>query len=140
MNENLIDRLYIDPQNQSKGIGSAFINYAKRMYPGGLTLRTHEQNKRARWFYEKRGFKPVAFGLSPPPEPMPDVEYHWSTIELTYSRAEKIKKYLPTISEVHWSYAIVNGSDLNWVFLEDENNYHSLFWNESESKFFSRSA
>jgi len=62
-----------------------------------------------------------------------------STDELNniYLMAEKIEEYLPTISGVQSSYAILNGSDLNWVFLEDEYKYHSLFWNVSESKFFS---
>jgi hypothetical protein len=27
--------------------------------------------------YEKHGFKAVKFGLSPPPESAPDVEYRW---------------------------------------------------------------
>lgn len=79
MDENLIDRLYIDPPNQGQGIGSIFIEYAKSCYPAGLVLKTHEQNKRARAFYEKCGFKAVRFGLSPPPESMPDVEYQWSS-------------------------------------------------------------
>lgn len=57
-----------------------------------------------------------------------------------YSRAEKIKDYLPGIGDVHSSHTILNGSDLNWVFLEEKDKYHSLFWNESESKFFSRCA
>jgi len=77
MNENLIDRLYVDPAYQGLGIGSKLISHAKQLYPDGLILRTHRQNTRARAFYEKRGFKPVSFGLSPPPESMPDVEYHW---------------------------------------------------------------
>jgi len=57
-----------------------------------------------------------------------------------YAKARKIEKYLPNISDVESSYSILNCSDLNWVFLEDERKYHSLFWNESESKFFSRCA
>jgi len=77
MDGNLVDRLYIDPVFQSTGIGSIFINYAKELYPNGLVLRTHQLNKRACAFYEKRGFRPVAFGTSPPPESMPDVEYRW---------------------------------------------------------------
>jgi len=82
MDETLIDRLYIDPRNQSNGIGSKLIKHAKDLSPEGLILKTHVQNTRARSFYEKRGFKPVAFGLSPPPESMPDVEYHWNSDEL----------------------------------------------------------
>lgn len=57
-----------------------------------------------------------------------------------FSRAEKIKDYLPSIGDIQSSHTILNGSDLNWVFLEEKSKYHSLFWNESESKFFSRCA
>jgi len=57
-----------------------------------------------------------------------------------YSRAKKIKEYLPCLGKVVASHIILNRSDLNWVFLEEESKYHSIFWNESESKFFSRCA
>ena len=65
-----------------------------------------------------------------------------SSVELNniYAKAEKIKKYLPSIRDIESSYSILNSSDLNWIFLEDENKYHSLFWNESETRFFSRCA
>lgn len=79
MEGNLIDRLYVDPEHQKKGIGSDLIAYAKEINPDGLVLRTHEQNSKARNFYEQRGFKPVRYGLSPPPESMPDIEYRWSS-------------------------------------------------------------
>ena len=77
MDKDLIDRLYVDPAYQRSGVGSLFINYAKELRPDGLILKTHQQNKRARAFYEKRGFRSVGFGVSPPPESMPDVEYRW---------------------------------------------------------------
>ena len=80
MDEDLIDRLYVDPSNQGRVVGSILIKYAIEIYPGGLTLRTHERNNRARSFYENHGFKPVKFGVSPPPEFMPDVEYQWSAV------------------------------------------------------------
>jgi len=65
-----------------------------------------------------------------------------SSVELNniYSRAKTIKEYLPSIGDVQNSHTILNGSNINWVFLEEEDKYHSLFWNESESKYFSRSA
>ncbi len=77
MDASFIDRLYVDPNSQGKGVGSEFINHAKMLYPRGLSLKTHQQNKRACTFYEERGFVVVGYGLSPPPESMPDVEYHW---------------------------------------------------------------
>jgi len=77
MNNNLIDRLYIDPLHQGTGIGSLLINHAKELFPGGITLKTHKKNTYACRFYEKRGFRPVAYGVSPAPESMPDIEYRW---------------------------------------------------------------
>ncbi|MEM7080040.1 MAG: GNAT family N-acetyltransferase [Pseudomonadota bacterium] len=75
--ETYIDRLYVLPRMQGKGIGDALIEFAKRRQPSGLRLHTHQQNTSARHFYERRGFKPVKFGISPAPENVPDVEYHW---------------------------------------------------------------
>ena len=72
-----IDRMYVDPPEWRKGWGTAFIRLAKRLHPTGLELRTHQENRAARELYEKHGFTAVRFGVSPPPESAPDVEYHW---------------------------------------------------------------
>ena len=72
-----IDRLYVDPTEWRNGWGSRFISFEKRICPDGLDLCTHQENDPARAFYEKHGFKAVRFGISPPPECPPDVEYHW---------------------------------------------------------------
>jgi GNAT superfamily N-acetyltransferase len=72
-----LEHLYVDPPAQGRGVGSALLGHAKRLMPGGLTLFTHRRNRRARAFYEARGFRAVAFGVSPPPESEPDVEYRW---------------------------------------------------------------
>jgi ribosomal protein S18 acetylase RimI-like enzyme len=50
---------------------------AQELSPDGLELHTHQENTKARRFYEKHGFEVVRFGVSPPPESAPDVEYHW---------------------------------------------------------------
>jgi GNAT superfamily N-acetyltransferase len=72
-----IDRMYVDPTEWRKGWGTAFILLAQQLRPGGLELHTHQENHAARALYEKHGFKAVKFGVSPPPESAPDVEYHW---------------------------------------------------------------
>lgn len=72
-----IDRLYILPSAQQQGIGTALIAHAKLLSPTGLELHTHQENHSACAFYEKHGFQAVGFGISPPPESAPDVEYHW---------------------------------------------------------------
>ena len=81
VNGSYIDRLYIHPHEWRQGWGTRFINLAKQLSPNGLKLQTHQQNRAARALYEKHGFRAVRYGLSPPPESLPDVEYHWQPIE-----------------------------------------------------------
>ena len=77
MKDSYIDRLYVDPAYQHIGIGTALLEHAKTLSPQGLELHTHQQNQRACKFYGNHGFVAVRFGISPPPESLPDVEYHW---------------------------------------------------------------
>ena len=72
-----IDRLYVDPKFHRKGIGQALLAYARTLSPHHLWLKTDQANKLSRPFYEKNGFVIEKFGVSPPPESEPDVEYHW---------------------------------------------------------------
>jgi ribosomal protein S18 acetylase RimI-like enzyme len=77
MKKSYIDRLCVDPPEWRKGWGTRFLVLAKELSPRGLELHTHQQNLAARALYERHGFKAVKFGVSPPPESAPDVEYHW---------------------------------------------------------------
>lgn len=72
-----VDRLYVLPAAQRRGVGAALLARARELSPRGLELHTHQRNVRACAFYEKHGFHAMRFGLSPPPENEPDVEYHW---------------------------------------------------------------
>ena len=72
-----IDQLYVEPQAQRTGVGSALLNRAKELVPEGLALFTHQRNLNARAFYESQGFEVAALGVSPPPESEPDVEFEW---------------------------------------------------------------
>jgi GNAT superfamily N-acetyltransferase len=72
-----LNRLYVDPDEWRKGWGTRLVELAKQISPSGLELRTHQANVAARTLYERHGFQAVGFGLSPPPESAPDVEYHW---------------------------------------------------------------
>jgi GNAT superfamily N-acetyltransferase len=72
-----IDRLYVDPPEWRKGWGRRFIRLARELSPTGLELHTHKENHAACNLYESEGFRAVKFGVSPPPESAPDVEYHW---------------------------------------------------------------
>jgi len=75
---DLIDQLYVAPEHQRQGVGQALLAHAKRLSPSGLRLHTFRSNDAARAFYERAGFVPVTFGISPAPESEPDVEYRWS--------------------------------------------------------------
>ena len=77
VNGSYVDRLYIHPTRQRAGAGTALICKAKELSPRGLELHTHQENTPACAFYEKHAFKAVKFGISPPPESVADVEYHW---------------------------------------------------------------
>ena len=72
-----VDRLYVLPARQRRGVGERLLAHAKSLAPHGLELHTHQKNGKARAFYEKHGFAAVRFGTSPPPENEPDVEYWW---------------------------------------------------------------
>jgi len=63
-------------------------------------------------------------------------DYPMDELSDLFVRAKRIKKHLPNLDDIKSSHAIVNSSDLNWVFLEENSRYHSIFWNESESKLF----
>ena len=77
MKGSLLDRLYVDPVEWRKGWGTKFVALAKQISPTGLELYTHQENHAARALYERQGFVAVKYGISPPPESAPDVEYHW---------------------------------------------------------------
>jgi len=70
--------LYIAPDAQRRGVGTALMNHAKQLRPDELELYTHQRNEPARAFYEQHGFVAIAYGVSPAPENEPDVRYRWA--------------------------------------------------------------
>lgn len=74
---NEVDRLYVEPAAQGRQLGTALLQHAKSLHPGGLTLVTHQRNSGACRFYERHGFEVQKYSTSPPPENEPDVEYRW---------------------------------------------------------------
>jgi GNAT superfamily N-acetyltransferase len=83
MKGTYIDRLFVDPVEWRKGWGTQLINFAKQISPEKLELHTHQENVGARALYEREGFRAVKFGISPPPECAPDVEYHWRSVKVS---------------------------------------------------------
>lgn len=92
MNGSYIDRMYVDPSEWRKGWGDRLVALAKELSPSGLELRTHQENHAARALYEKQSFVAVRFGLSPPPESAPDVEYHWRPSNLGIQMTAKFPR------------------------------------------------
>jgi putative acetyltransferase len=75
--DDFIDHLYVHPDYQHRGIGQELLDFARQRSPEHIWLYTLQINMNARAFYEKNGFMAEKFGVSPPPESEPDVEYHW---------------------------------------------------------------
>jgi GNAT superfamily N-acetyltransferase len=80
MRDDFIDQLYVHPDYQKRRIGKTLLDYAHQLSPEHLWLYTLQVNQNARVFYEKNGFIAEKFGVSPPPEYEPDVEYHWRSM------------------------------------------------------------
>ncbi len=73
-----IDQLYVAPEHQGAGAGTALLGLAKRAGPP-LELWTFQSNHAARRFYERQGFMPVEFSNgSRNEEGEPDVRYRWA--------------------------------------------------------------
>ena len=62
---------------RGQGIGTQLLAAARAESPAELRAFTFQRNEGARRFYERHGFRVVAFGTSPAPELEPDVEYRW---------------------------------------------------------------
>ena len=73
-----IDQLYLLPAWVERGIGSRLLDLAQKELPSPIRLYTFQCNERARRFYERRGFKAIAFGAgSGNEEGCPDILYEW---------------------------------------------------------------
>jgi GNAT superfamily N-acetyltransferase len=77
--DDILDDLYVGPGYQGQGVGSLLLDRAKALRPAGLRLYAFQRNRRARDFYEARGFVPVRLsdGLDNQ-EKEPDVLYQWN--------------------------------------------------------------
>lgn len=53
--EGFLNHLYVHPESQGRGIGTALWARAKETYPRGFRLWVFQRNERARRFYEARG-------------------------------------------------------------------------------------
>jgi len=76
--ENTLGHLYVHPDAQGRGIGTALLDKTKELRPNGFTLWTFPQNHRACSFYERRGLHAIRFtDGNGNEEKLPDVQYEW---------------------------------------------------------------
>jgi ribosomal protein S18 acetylase RimI-like enzyme len=74
-----IDQLYLHPSVVDRGIGARFIQLAMESLGSPIRLYTFQENTGARRFYERHGFRAIAFSDgSDNEEHCPDVLYEWA--------------------------------------------------------------
>jgi GNAT superfamily N-acetyltransferase len=72
-----LGHLFVHPDAQGRGIGTALLEHTQRLLPDGFTLWTHQASE-ARAFYEARGLVAVEFTDGATTiEKIPDVRYEW---------------------------------------------------------------
>ena len=76
VSEEKLEQLYVHPEFQGKGVGAKLLQKAREVSPKRLQLYTFVRNREARRFYERHGFRAIAFGQDNE-ENEPDVLYEW---------------------------------------------------------------
>jgi len=78
LGDTVLNHLYVEPAEQTRGIGAALLAQAKLRRDRGFRLWTFQRNANARRFYERRGFHVVELtDGSGNEEREPDVLYEW---------------------------------------------------------------
>jgi GNAT superfamily N-acetyltransferase len=73
-----IDQLYLQPEWIGRGVGRRLLDHARVVLTPPIRLYTFQANERARRFYERHGFRPVAVSDGAGNEERcPDVLYEW---------------------------------------------------------------
>jgi len=78
LSDAMLDHLYVHPDAQGRGAGSALLAKAQERRPGGFSFWVFQQNEAARRFYERRGCRAVMLtDGSGNEEKTPDALYEW---------------------------------------------------------------
>jgi GNAT superfamily N-acetyltransferase len=79
LTQGWLDHLYVDPDRQGRGLGTALMAHAKTLQPAGLQLWVFQKNEGARRFYERHGFRLVELtDGAGNQEHEPDARYEWT--------------------------------------------------------------
>jgi GNAT superfamily N-acetyltransferase len=75
----VLEKIYVEPAEQNRGVGTAMLDKAKELRPDGLCLWVFQKNKGARRLYERHGFRVVKLtDGADNMEREPDALYRWS--------------------------------------------------------------
>jgi len=78
LGDDFVRHLYVRPEEQDRGVGTALLELAKERRPAGLQLWVFQRNVGARRFYERHGFTVVELtDGSGNEEREPDARYVW---------------------------------------------------------------
>jgi ribosomal protein S18 acetylase RimI-like enzyme len=78
MDGDSLEHLYVHPDSQGRGVGSALLERAKERMPRGFSLWVFQQNAQARRFYERHGLSLIERTEGAGNEErMPDARYEW---------------------------------------------------------------
>lgn len=75
----VLEKIYVEPGDQNRGIGAVLLEKAKELRPDGLYLWVFQRNEGARRLYERHGFQLVKLtDGAGNMEREPDALYLWS--------------------------------------------------------------
>ena len=75
---DMLSHIYVHPDAQGRGAGSALMDRAEERRPGGFTFWVFQENEHARRFYEARGCRVLELtDGSRNEEKTPDALYEW---------------------------------------------------------------
>ncbi|MGH3127044.1 MAG: GNAT family N-acetyltransferase [Gaiellaceae bacterium] len=87
-----MEHLYVAPEYQRRGIGTALMESAKARRPAGFRLWVFQRNAGARDFYEHHGFRLVELtDGSGNEEKEPDALYEWSGASTESASADSVR-------------------------------------------------
>jgi GNAT superfamily N-acetyltransferase len=73
-----LEHLYVNPSEQSAGVGSRLIDWAKGTSPTGIDLWLFERNTRAHSLYLAHGWRDVGATGGDNEEGQPDIHMRWT--------------------------------------------------------------
>jgi ribosomal protein S18 acetylase RimI-like enzyme len=78
LGEDVLRHLWVEPEAQNRGVGTALLALAKERRPSGLQLSVFQKNVGARRFYERHGFTLAELTDGRDNEERePDARYEW---------------------------------------------------------------